>query len=82
MPKTVGAKCFLVLKDKQVQSRGSWVIYPSLTEIGFSACHEIQNEKQEPKIIEEIFLKTIIDVRTFYLNLIQHGWTEHSSRDK
>jgi hypothetical protein len=82
MPKTVGAKRFLVLKDKQVQSSGSWVIYSSLTEIGFSACHEIPNDKQEPKIIEEILLKTVVDVRKFYLNLIQHGWTDHPRREK
>jgi hypothetical protein len=80
MPKTVGIPPrLLVLKNKQLPSRGSWVIYPSLPEIGFTACHEIQDERQEPKAIEEIFLKTIIDVRTFCSNLIRHGWTTNSS---
>ena len=75
MPKIVGIPRLLVLKDKQVPSRGSWVIYPSLPEIGFTACHEIQNETQEPGTIEEIFLKTILDVRIFCSNLIERGWT-------
>ncbi len=79
MPKKVGKPRLLVLNDKQAPSRGYWLIYPSLPEIGFTACHEIENEKQEPRAIEEIFLKTIIDVRTFYSNLIRHGWTTKTS---
>ena len=75
MPKTAGILHLLVLKDKQVPSRGSWVVYPSFTEIGFTACHEIQNDRQEPRVMEEICLRTIIDVRTFCSNLIRHGWT-------
>lgn len=75
MPKKVGTPRLLILKNKQAPSRDYWVIYPSMTEIGFTACHEIENETQEPRAIEEIFLKTIIDVRTFCSNLIKHGWT-------
>ena len=75
MPKKVGTPRVLVLNHKQAPSRGSWVIYPSLPEIGFTACHEIENETQEPRAIEEIFMETIIDVRAFYSNLIKHRWT-------
>jgi hypothetical protein len=82
MPKKLGTPRLLVLKNKQAPSRGNWVIYPSLPEIGFTACHEIEHGKQGPKATEEIFLKTIIDVRTFYSNLIQHGWTANLNGTK
>jgi hypothetical protein len=82
MPKKLGTPRLLVLKNKQAPSRGNWVIYPSLPEIGFTACREIEHGKQGPKATEEIFLKTIIDVRTFYSNLIQHGWTANLNGTK
>ena len=75
MPKKVGTPRLLVLNNKQATSRGSWVIYPSMPEIGFTACHEIENETQEPRAIEEIFLKTDLETRSFCLDRIQNGWS-------
>ena len=75
MPKTVGTPRLLVLKDKGGQSRGYWVIYPSLPEIGFTAYLEIQNERQETRTLEKIFLETDRETRSFCLDLIQNGWT-------
>jgi len=75
MPKKVGTPRLLVLNNKQAPSRGSWVIYPSMPEIGFTACHEIENETQEPRAIEEIGLKTYLETRSFCLDRIQNGWS-------
>ena len=75
MPTTVGTPRLLVLKDKRAQSRGYWVIYPSLPEIGFTACLEIQNEREETRTLEKIFLETDRETRSFCLDLIQNGWT-------
>ena len=75
MLKKVGTPRLLVLKDKREQSRGYWVIYPSLPEIGFTACLEIQNERQETRTLEKIFLETDRETRSFCLDLIQNGWT-------
>ena len=75
MPKKVGTPRLLILKNEQAPSRDYWVIYPSMTEIGFTACHEIENETQEPRAIEEIFLKTDLETRSFCLGRIQNGWS-------
>ena len=75
MPKKVGTPRLLVLNNKQAPSRGSWVIYPSMLEIGFTACLEIQNERQETRTLEKIFLETDRETRSFCLDLIQNGWT-------
>ena len=75
MPKKFGTPRLLVLKDKRAQSRGYWVIYPSMPEIGFTACLEIQNERQETSTLEKIFLETDRETRSFCLDLIQNGWS-------
>ncbi len=75
MRKKFGTPRLLVLKDKRAQSRGYWVIYPSMPEIGFTACLEIQNERQETSTLEKIFLETDRETRSFCLDLIQNGWS-------
>lgn len=69
----------LAFQDDLAPYRGIWVVYSSTPSQGFIACHEVKDESQTPRLLEQISLQTLDEVRQFAAHLNVHGWhTSHT----
>lgn len=70
----------LAFRDHLAPYRGTWVVYSSKPDKGFIACHEIEDESKSPRLLEQITLNTLNEVRGFAAHLNSHGWhTTHAA---
>lgn len=64
----------LAFRDHLAPYRGTWVVYSSKPDKRFIACHEIEDESKTPRLLEQITLNTLDEVREFAAHLNLHGW--------
>ena len=62
------------LIHKHTPYRGQWVIYqePNLL---FNACHEVQQQNGDCKVVEQVSLQSLADAQAFSTYLSSYGWS-------
>jgi hypothetical protein len=69
-----GSTRLLAFKDHMAPYRGTWVVYSSKPDRRFIACHEIEDESKTSRLLEQIALNTMEEVRQFSAHLNRYGW--------
>ena len=62
------------LVHKQTPYRGQWVIYQAANLL-FNACHEVQQQNGDCKVVEQISLQSLADAQAFSTYLSNYGWS-------
>ena len=65
----------LVFRDRLAPERGSWLIDASIVEQGFVARYIIQDASGRPRLLDQLALRSIDQLRDFAAQLNVHGWT-------
>ena len=61
--------------DRGAPYRGRWRIYAAGSGGGYAACHELQEQTNAMKVVDQRQLGSVIEARRFSSHLILHGWT-------
>lgn len=62
------------LVHKQTPYRGQWIIYHD-TDHQYQACHEVEQQHGEWRIVESLTLKSLVEAQAFSINLRSYGWS-------
>ena len=62
------------LIHKQTPYRGKWVIYQA-PDLLFNACHEVQQQNGDRKVVEQVSLQSLADAQAFSIYLSSYGWS-------
>ena len=65
----------LAFRDRLMPERGSWLIDASIVEQGFVARYIIQDADGQPRLLDQLALPSIDQLRDFTAQLNVHGWT-------
>ena len=62
------------LVHKQTPYRGRWIIYHD-TDHQYQACHEVEQQHGERRIIESLKLRSLAEAQAFSVYLSSYGWS-------
>lgn len=65
----------LAFRDRVAPERGCWLIDASIVEQGFVARYVIQDADGRPRLLDQLVLQSIDQLRDFAAQLNVHGWT-------
>jgi hypothetical protein len=75
MPTSFSNPCLVRFSDPQAPYRGAWVFYSASHLGAYAACHELLDQGQPMRVIEQRDLQNLMDARRFSQHLILHGWS-------
>ena len=61
--------------DRGAPYRGRWLIYAAGNGASYAACHEVLEQPDQIRILDQRPLDSVIEARRFSGHLILHGWT-------